>query len=80
MKKLIFCLTMAAFAVVSSAQAGEKVEKTKAASADTAKATGTVEAKTACATEKTACCASSSKKLTAKQTHSMKGAQLLALR
>jgi hypothetical protein len=78
MKKLIFCLTIAAFATVSSVQAGEKVEKSKTTSADAAKSTCTVEVKTACATEKTACCAS--KKITAKKAHSMKGAQLLALR
>ena len=69
MKKLTVCLMLAAFALVSTVQAGEKTEK--------AKATCTEEVKASCATQ-TACCAKASGAKTAKVRHSMRGATLLA--
>ena len=69
MKKLIVCLMLAAFAMVSTAQAGEKTEKTKATCSE--------EVKASCSTQ-TACCAKASSAKTAKLRHSMKGATLLA--
>jgi hypothetical protein len=68
MKKLIVCLSLAAFATVSL-QAGENcTEKTSA------------KAQTACSASKatSACCASKTAKV-AKKAHSVKGAQLLLL-
>jgi hypothetical protein len=74
MKKLIVCLTVAAFAMVSSVQAGEKTTKAAAATCETT-------AKASCSVEvKTACCGGKSKKITAKIRSAQKGATLLALR
>jgi hypothetical protein len=75
MKKILSCLTLALFAAVTSVQAGETAAPAK-----------TTEKAQACATEaKGGCCeksvcSSSSKKISAKKAHSMKGATLLALR
>ena len=73
MKKLTVCLMLAAFAMVTSSQAGEKSGKSQATSADSAKATCSSAAQASCA-DKTACCA----KVTAKVRQTMRGANLLA--
>ena len=56
MKKLIVCLTLAAFTLLPTARAGDAkaTDKTKAAAADKAKAGSTAKAAGA---EKSACCA-----------------------
>lgn len=82
MKKVIVCLTLAALALVPSAQAGEKKSKTVnvkneaacAVKSEAACATQ-VKAESACST-KTACCASA-KKIAKRD---VKGATLLARR
>ncbi|MBI2947634.1 MAG: hypothetical protein HYY23_08300 [Verrucomicrobia bacterium] len=72
MKKLTVCLMLAAFAMVSSVQAGDKSAKAQAG--DTAKATCSTAAQASCG-EKTACCA---KTVAAKVRHAKRGATLLA--
>ncbi|MBI4663453.1 MAG: hypothetical protein HY735_32020 [Verrucomicrobia bacterium] len=74
MKKLTVCLMLAAFAMVSTLQAGEKNAKSQAACSDSAKASCSASAKTASCGEKTACCA----KTAAKARHAKRGATLLA--
>ena len=72
MKRLIVCLTLAAFALVPALQAGEKTEKTAATSATKAKAT-------ASCSEKSACCEKDT--VTKKRVDpSVKGGALLAKR
>jgi hypothetical protein len=70
MKKLIVCLSLAAFATLSL-QAGENCNE---------KTATTAKAQAACSVSKatTACCASKTAKV-AKRAHTVKGAQLLLL-
>ncbi len=75
MKKLTVCLMLAAFAMVSTLQAGEKTEKGKAADASKSSCSTSVQA--SCG-DKSACCAKTT--TTAKARHAMRGATLLALR
>jgi hypothetical protein len=76
MKKLIVCLSLAALAMISTAQAGEPTQKAPAAPAAPAKST-TVAKTEAGGCEAAACCA---KKPAAKLDLSVKGATLLARR
>jgi hypothetical protein len=74
MKKLLVCLTVAAFACVSAVQAGEAKSCDKAACADQAKAKAS-ECASACAT------ACSGAKVAKKNVrHSVKGATLLVMK
>ncbi len=84
MKKLIVCLTLAAFAVVTT-QAGDKAcDKSKAAACSSTKASAQAKAGTACsaqskavAKKKSDCCPSA--KTAKKNDHKLRGAARLAI-
>lgn len=88
MKKLIVCLTLAAFAVVTTQAGGEACDKSKAAACSSTKASAQAKAGTACSAQskavaknKSDCCPSgkASAKTAKKNDHKLRGAARLAI-